>query len=93
MDNIIGYYLNGKQVPVKIWEIEMAKDESLRNSNFGQKPLHGMRNLTTREASRFLEMKRPSTLPEVAEPSAPPVGKMAKGISIPTHKNRKARRR
>jgi hypothetical protein len=76
--NIVDYYLNGKQVLREIWEIEMSKEKGLRNSNFGQKPLQGMQNLTTRVASRFLEVKAPLLPLEVKKPSVPPTKKIAK---------------
>jgi hypothetical protein len=69
--NVAGYYLNGQRVSFETWRIAIATDEGLRNSNFGEKPLHGMRNLTTREASRFLEVEKSSTLLKVEEPSVP----------------------
>ncbi|MDR1528422.1 MAG: hypothetical protein LBS22_02435 [Puniceicoccales bacterium] len=68
--NVTGYYLNGQRVSFGTWRIVIAKEEGLRNSNFGQKPLRGMQNLTTRVASRFLEVEKPSALVEVKEPSS-----------------------
>ncbi|MDR1457297.1 MAG: hypothetical protein LBI47_00355 [Puniceicoccales bacterium] len=56
-------YLNGKQVSVKTWQIEIAKDEGLRNSNFGIKPLCGTTSLLDRKFSRFLWEEKPSTSP------------------------------
>jgi hypothetical protein len=85
-------YLNGKQVSVKTWQIEIAKDEGLRNSNYGIKPLCGTTSLLDRKVSRLLwEEKPPTSLRtievslsqetmklSIIEPPAPPVEKIAK---------------
>jgi hypothetical protein len=78
--NVIGYYLNDKLVSWETWKIKIGKNEDLRNSNFGQRPLCGMENLVAREASRFLKKEGPSDLPaeKVAErvsPATPEVEK------------------
>jgi hypothetical protein len=72
-------YLNGQQVSVETWQTEIAKHEGLRNSNLGEKPLYGMKNLVSREASRFLE------------PPTPADEKIAKEESTTTQRRRRAK--
>ncbi|MDR1528423.1 MAG: hypothetical protein LBS22_02440 [Puniceicoccales bacterium] len=67
--NIVKHYVNGQQVPLEIWGVEMIKEEGLRDSDFGRKPFHGMKSLLVRGASRFLWEGKPSTLPVPAEDS------------------------
>lgn len=52
--NIRKYYVDNREVSLETWKIKTAKNEDLRNSNFGTKPLYGMKNLTPPRDSRFL---------------------------------------
>ncbi|MDR2776814.1 MAG: hypothetical protein LBB17_02095 [Puniceicoccales bacterium] len=52
-DNIIGYYLNGRQISRGTLEEKMAEDKALTGLNFEPKPLHGMKSLADREASSW----------------------------------------
>ncbi|MDR0693502.1 MAG: hypothetical protein LBF49_02955 [Puniceicoccales bacterium] len=67
--NIAWYYLNGEQVSFETWQIEIAKDKDLRNSNFGEKPPCGMKSLVSREASRFLEPPTPTRAKRTFDPT------------------------
>ncbi|MDR2432581.1 MAG: hypothetical protein LBD34_02395 [Puniceicoccales bacterium] len=76
--NITGRFLNEQWVSWKIWKIEIARHEGLRNSNFGRKPLHGMKGLGSRNVSRFLWEGKPSTPQKAEDPSTPPAEKTQK---------------
>ncbi|MDR0693501.1 MAG: hypothetical protein LBF49_02950 [Puniceicoccales bacterium] len=85
--NIVKHFINGKQVSLKTWNVEITKNEGLRNSNFGKKPLCGVKSLVSREASRFLEPPTPREVIElpipqgIKGPSTPPAEKMAKKMA------------
>ncbi|MDR0693500.1 MAG: hypothetical protein LBF49_02945 [Puniceicoccales bacterium] len=49
--NVVGYYINDQEVSLEDWKVEIAKDEGLRNSNFGQESLCGETSLACRKAS------------------------------------------
>ncbi|MDR0742087.1 MAG: hypothetical protein LBE98_01330 [Puniceicoccales bacterium] len=70
--NIVKHYVNGQQVPLEIWQVEMAENEGLRDSDFGQKPFYGIRSLLDRKASRFLILneKRELTIPQLVRESS-----------------------
>ncbi|MDR1528424.1 MAG: hypothetical protein LBS22_02445 [Puniceicoccales bacterium] len=72
--NIVRHYVNGQQVPLEIWGVEMVKEKGLRDSDFGRKPFHGIQSLLSRKASRFLEEKEKFPIPQLTrQPSTLPV--------------------